>query len=149
MISYFRSFVFVSILPCVVKSHTSMFNKQEFGFVKWKQLSFCISMSQFVTVAVFCIINQLQVYHHTMYICKCDVCKKKFKRTWHLKRHKRIHFGEKPYKCEICGRTFNQSSGAKTHKRTHTGEKNHECDICHKVFARKWNVKRHKMTTHA
>lgn len=26
----------------------------------------------------------------------CDVCKKSFKTRYHLNRHKRIHFGEKP-----------------------------------------------------
>ncbi|XP_041093268.1 zinc finger and SCAN domain-containing protein 29-like [Polyodon spathula] len=51
-----------------------------------------------------------------------------------LKKHQRIHRGEKTYCCFDCGKHFRQSQHLKTHQRIHTGEKPYLCSDCGKSF---------------
>ena len=51
-------------------------------------------------------------------------CGKCFSEAEHLRTHKRVHIGEKPYECKDCCKCF-MVGGALS--RVHTGEKPNEC----------------------
>ena len=89
-----------------------------------------------------------ELYRESLKVFTCNVCKKQFKRKFHLYEHEKIHRDiRERYSCNECEETFISIYTLRRHKKTHLEEEEvHECFICNMKFNREWNLKEHSKT---
>lgn len=60
---------------------------------------------------------------------RCPVCDKVIANNHNLKKHMKVHTGEKNYSCHVCGKTFSQKQYVSRHQRVHQTDKEEEKKI--------------------
>ena len=85
-----------------------------------------------------------------IYRCPEPCCYYSHRDSNKLRRHYKIHSGERQYKCGLCDKSFNQRGTCMNHIRTHDDKYKFKCPEydCDKKFANNQYLKRHAMKEH-
>ena len=80
------------------------------------------------------------------YTCSVVSCGKRFAVVDDIRRHLRIHTGEKPHQYMHCNQVFENNTDLKTHMVIHTTENYSSCAMCVKGFSQTTDLVQHLQT---
>ncbi|KAM4540273.1 zinc finger protein Rlf [Fundulus diaphanus] len=62
---------------------------------------------------------------------KCVFCRRHFVSAYHHRKHRKVHYGDRPYMCVVtgCGARFGTSNELVMHKHTHGFQLNYQCEL--------------------
>ncbi|XP_030056725.1 zinc finger protein 408 isoform X2 [Microcaecilia unicolor] len=75
----------------------------------------------------------------------CQDCGKAFSQLCHLKKHRFIHSGHKPFLCTECGKSYTSEESFKAHILFHRGLRPYKCRQCDKAYGTKRDLKEHEI----
>ncbi|KAJ8289346.1 hypothetical protein GJAV_G00000260 [Gymnothorax javanicus] len=62
---------------------------------------------------------------------KCTFCRRHFMTAYHHRRHRRVHYGDRPYTCVVtgCGARFDTTNELLAHKQSHGFQLSYRCEL--------------------
>ncbi|KAJ8287486.1 hypothetical protein COCON_G00001450 [Conger conger] len=62
---------------------------------------------------------------------KCTFCRRHFMTAYHHRRHRRMHYGDRPYTCVVtgCGARFDATNELMAHKQSHGFRLSYRCEL--------------------
>nr|XP_009931435.1 PREDICTED: zinc finger protein 408 [Opisthocomus hoazin] len=75
----------------------------------------------------------------------CGECGKAFLQLCHLKKHRFVHAGHKPFLCTECGKSYSSEESFKAHVLAHQGVWPFQCTQCDKAYRTKRDLQEHQV----
>uniref|UniRef100_A0A8C4P430 Zinc finger protein 408 n=1 Tax=Dromaius novaehollandiae TaxID=8790 RepID=A0A8C4P430_DRONO len=75
----------------------------------------------------------------------CGECGKAFLQLCHLKKHRFVHAGHKPFLCTECGKSYSSEESFKAHVLAHQGVRPFQCTQCDKAYRTKRDLQEHQV----
>ncbi|KAM9380810.1 zinc finger protein 408 [Phaethornis superciliosus] len=76
---------------------------------------------------------------------RCGECGKAFQQLCHLRKHRFVHAGHKPFLCTECGKSYSSEESFKAHLLAHRGVRPFQCPQCEKAYRTRRDLRDHQV----